>query len=978
MKTYTKSRSKHYGIDYFKDYLGTSVIDYFKKIIPDITDEELLLVINKFYKKALYSVKHLQINYYEQDIQDNVYIVPGHFYSPKLYNYIDFYNKKIFVEPKDFDQYGPIMNPDNTIMILGKHIGEEDYRYKINFCGTVGYNTLQKIVNWKNNSTKYKDHAIYLANFIRWKLLINSDKAIKQFTKDCYPLIANEIYILKPKLIIYFHANPCTLLLKKLLNTDLKVGTISAYKFETPDGEICEGNILTTTFSKIAQLDLFLEEIEKTKISTNSNENNEIPIELLTIDKLRQLRNELVGKDTTIAVDCEWNGEIERSGAFLRSIQIATDDGTYVLLLTDETGQPLFTDIEIEEIRSLLKDIFLCPSITLAGSFFYTDAVWLRKFGIDLYPKFSKLPKEFIFSDVIKLKDIKVGVFDIAMASLALDEELSLDLCEIAKRTVGAARWDKDIVDWVKQHKKEQDGLSYGNAPTEMLVRYGGLDVYYTLKSYHVLKDLLYKDKKELNSWGAFISTSRMCCAILDMMYYGVRISLDLWNELRLNFKKAYNRLVDEVREKIKWPAFDPRKMDHLRIALYGREFDVEGILPPEAQVENLKPIKLTDKTLNKRFKGWDTLDEKTKKLVGVSVDKETCGILSASSQLAKDISNIKIVDHAIKNTLSEKWERFIQDDGRVRSFVSPTLKTGRCRSSRPNMQNFSKRRDEEFKNLCKIDTTLRSIIIPAEGYSLVECDFASAELFVLGVMSGEDLLIEHCRRSALPDNHPDYYDIHSNLACKAFKLDCPPTKEALKKLGKAHLRTIAKSLIYGINYGRGISTICKQIKSEEHIEINEDDAIKLKDIIMESYPKIADLQEVLMNVPIHPGYQINYFGRIKHFRKAYDEETLHKYQRESLNYPFQSMVADCLNLFTFYLQKIAVKEFKEDELQLRILLPLHDALLIEVKSEYADLVANELIPEVAKKVTFKQWNIYGQAMSDKEYHLDMVSKILK
>ena len=80
-----------------------------------------------------------------------------------------------------------------------------------------------------------------------------------------------------------------------------------------------------------------------------------------------------------------------------------------------------------------------------------------------------------------------------------------------------------------------------------------------------------------------------------------------------------------------------------------------------------------------------------------------------------------------------------------------------------------------------------------------IESDFTGAELAVMAWISGDPNMIEHVRRNALSEDDPDYYDIHSHIAVKAFHLDCEPTKKGLASIHAKHLRVAAKAVVFGI-----------------------------------------------------------------------------------------------------------------------------------------------------------------------------------
>lgn len=976
----------YYPLSVLRPYL-TSISDNVReyvKVFHELQDAPEQVIVDKmdeFYKEALYKMKDFYVSYRNSTVRQYVCVVPGNYYYPTLYKYLDYGRKKVLIPPEKV-VYGPRQIEDiETIFILGKQIADEDYTNKLNFCGSVGYSTLEHIVTITEKAKK--DCLYYITNFVKWATPVSNTTQLAPFANDCFPLLLNELFIIKPKTIIYFMAPFCNKYIKKLFNFTPKKNDIRNFEIKLPDGETYSGTIIVSSFSKISELDALLKSGFNivTRSRTTKTATKEIPYkEISTVEEMKLVRDRFLNLpvcDKLIALDCEWTGKFGNTKSRLTTIQFLFDETCAYIIPVGKLGD---TEV-VKEIISLFREMLLHQDTLITGSFLYTDAVWLRRVGIDLFEKYAQIPTAYEYEQLAREEKISFGILDIAIAVNVLDETAPLGLCELAKRFIGVQPWDTDIEEWVKKKRREtkNEDLFYGDAPEEILYPYAAKDVLYTFIVAKNVLPLLFKDNNNLNSIGAYLSSIKMCAVIVDMMTFGIAIDRETFESFVTSFKEGYKRLLAEIRSDLNWPDFDPRKTEHVKVALFGRAFDQKGLLPHDARPANLKPIKITDKKVDKSFVDWDTLSPELQQLVNVSTDKQTCGILASQAELPGKINSLHIVDHALKNVLSEKWRKNIEDDGRIRSFIAPTTKTGRCRSSHPNMQNLSKRRDNLYNKLCGTTRPLRSILTSEKGYSLVECDFISAELFVLGVFSGEKMLIEHCKRSSLPDTHPDYYDVHSNLAVKAFRLDCEPTKKGLSKAGKIHLRTVSKSIIYGINYGVSLTTIRKQIKAEEQLDVSEEEVARIKDAVFETYPKLAETQELLTAVPTNPGYQINYFGRIKRFQTTRDPGLLASQQRESMNFPFQSTVAECLNLLAFRLKLLSREIFgpERDTEFIRTLLPWHDALAIEVKNDVKDLLVHDILPSLVKTITFKRWNIFGVAIDQEVYHMDMDIKVI-
>jgi DNA polymerase-1 len=308
---------------------------------------------------------------------------------------------------------------------------------------------------------------------------------------------------------------------------------------------------------------------------------------------------------------------------------------------------------------------------------------------------------------------------------------------------------------------------------------------------------------------------------------------------------------------------------------------------------------------------------------------------------------------------------KYITYDSRVRSSFSQVKETGRASSARPPLQNISKRREDDYRTIIGPDNypwPVRSFITSnvdpdyGELTVLLEADYTGAELFGVAVMSGDEQMLDHCQRANLPDSDPQQYDIHSNIAVSAFQLDCPPTKDGLKDAGHKGKRVSAKNIIFGVNYGRTAEACARQCK-EEGNEISVVEAERIIQTIFETYPGIPRLQEALRARVTEPGWIRNCFGRSRRCITTSDRAAMGELERQFLNFPFQSMVADAVSIALYHLYTHPRKA----ELGYKIVLQIHDAIVLEVPVRSLDVVYNEIMPDcMAQRVTFKACDLSG------------------
>jgi DNA polymerase-1 len=222
-----------------------------------------------------------------------------------------------------------------------------------------------------------------------------------------------------------------------------------------------------------------------------------------------------------------------------------------------------------------------------------------------------------------------------------------------------------------------------------------------------------------------------------------------------------------------------------------------------------------------------------------------------------------------------------------------------------------------------------------------VEADYIGAEIAAAAYMCNDEALLEHCRRNQLPESDPEYYDIHSHIAVAAFRLNCEPSKKGLASIGKAYLRIIAKAILFGLFYGRSAPAIAEEARSQG-IEITAEEARQVIDQIQRIYPKLLPYFAACEQRIHDVGWIANAFGRYRRFPQTNDPEQKSRFGRQGKNFPIQSLVADAINCAVYHLKK------QRDELQLesKIVLSIHDAILMEVPYNEVKIVYEKLLPK--------------------------------
>lgn len=634
------------------------------------------------------------------------------------------------------------------------------------------------------------------------------------------------------------------------------------------------------------------------------------------------------------------------------------------------------------------------------------------------------------------------GWLDTAMMNHAIEETAPLGLEMLTMRYTMAPRYDIALEDWkttyVKERGIKKEALEgYGDCPDNILIPYANYDADVTRRIAIALLPLLDSDYEKNCAWEPCWESMIIQKPILRIHQHGIRVDRSRIDDLTAKFMTWREVKITEIRKWAKWekdPEFNVRSVQHVREflfgeALNGKRTETGGtirIRPDGARSLYLEPLLDTSKP-PRRWK--DLVERGLHRDASPGTGKMVLGILAQENPNKVDQINMvrdyRFLDQVLKSILrqpktdeDDNWiendEGFfeydaglaysIDDDGRVRTHMYPTAETGRWKSSRPNLQNISKSRDPDYRRLLgatkdpvtgnwvggDYNHTLRSVLVASEGYALVEADYKGAELYIMALKSGSKAMQDHCLRSMLPDKgfnekgekeeggkypHPKYYDIHSNVACLAFQLKCIPTKKGLESIGKEHFRTLAKNVIFGIAYGRQAKAIALQAR-EQGIKVTPDQAQLVIDAIFAMYPELMPFFAEAKSRAVNEKWLCNSFGRLRRFPTASDYKLEGEFERQAMNYPIQSDIASCVDRGIAYLVDKIEELGLENEI--RILLQIHDAILLEAKYEYVEFVQQLIQWAFVDMVEIWPTDLSGEPRGDGPYHLGLDFEVSK
>jgi uracil-DNA glycosylase family 4 len=661
----------------------------------------------------------------------------------------------------------------------------------------------------------------------------------------------------------------------------------------------------------------------------------------------------------------------------------------------------------------------------VVGHFFNADLEWLVQYGINIQDCFLAPLRDYELTEANRetarhrlyrkdgyrlgeavpawYRTKYEGGADTGLMAHAIEETASYKLETLAMRYTSAPRYDKALQDWRTQYCKEQGIKSgsiegYGMCPDEVLLPYGMYDADVTLRLFYKFSDLLDEDYDGNNCREAFWESQIAAPAVLEIHRSGILVDRGRIDFLTARFVEARTKLEDQLRKEIKWPDFNIRSTQHVKELLFGHRLngkldkktgEVVRQRPPDAISLGLMPLFDTGKPP----KPWIEIVRRHKEHEhSPSTNKQVLSLMAQqapnekAARLINSLRDYRFLDQVLKTVLRPpskdkdteeavvdddgNWEyedglaSMVCDDGKVRTHIYQTKETGRWSSARPNLQNISKQRDPDYKRLLgeEYKYSLRSVLKASPGHVLVEADYVGAELFGMAVMSGDPNMIEHATRNQLPEDHPNYYDIHSNVAVSAFRLTCPPTKSGLASIGKKHIRIVAKSVIFGIAYGRGAKAIAVAAK-EQGIDVNVEEAQAVIDAIFRMYPHLrpfflecqaratGQYRDPRTDEMVTARYLCNCYGRFRRFPDSSNDEALAaEFSRQAMNFPIQSMIASAMSRALAYIYDYKAKQLAKGREVFRILLQIHDAILLEVPDRYVKHVCEHVLPVYMRK----------------------------
>ena len=261
-----------------------------------------------------------------------------------------------------------------------------------------------------------------------------------------------------------------------------------------------------------------------------------------------------------------------------------------------------------------------------------------------------------------------------------------------------------------------------------------------------------------------------------------------------------------------------------------------------------------------------------------------------------------------LKSTYADGLLKEIGEDGRVHTtFQNLVTATGRLSSTEPNLQNIPVRTD--------LGAEIRKMFVPEPGCVLVDADYSQIELRVLAHIADDQ---------AMQKAFCDRVDIHTATASQVFGV---PVEE-VTPLQRRHAKAVNFGIVYGIS----------EFSLAEDIGVSRYEAREYIDNYLANYSGVRSYMKQVVADARESGFTRTLYGRRRYVPelKSSNFNVRSAAERVTLNTPIQGTAADIIKLAMIRVENALAESFP----QAKLLLQVHDELIVECPEEQAEAVA--------------------------------------
>ena len=269
-----------------------------------------------------------------------------------------------------------------------------------------------------------------------------------------------------------------------------------------------------------------------------------------------------------------------------------------------------------------------------------------------------------------------------------------------------------------------------------------------------------------------------------------------------------------------------------------------------------------------------------------------------------------------LKSTYADGLSAYIEPDDRIHTSFNQTITaTGRISSTEPNLQNIPMRTE--------LGRAIRKVFVPREGCIFADADYSQIELRILAHMSEDPGLIEAYHEGR---------DIHRITASKVFHTPF----EDVTDLQRRNAKAVNFGIVYGIS-AFGLS---------EDLSISRSEAKQYMEEYFATYPGVKRYQDDAINDAKETGYAVTLYGRRRPMPELKSGNFMQRQfgERVAMNAPIQGTAADIMKIAMIRVWR----RLKKENLRSKLILQIHDELVIETLKEEEKAVVRILEEEMS------------------------------
>ena len=343
----------------------------------------------------------------------------------------------------------------------------------------------------------------------------------------------------------------------------------------------------------------------------------------------------------------------------------------------------------------------------------------------------------------------------------------------------------------------------------------------------------------------------------------------------------------------------DEKKLDALSRDMAGKLARLEDLAKEQAEDPGFNPNSPKQLGVVLFEKLGLPVVKKTK--TGYSTDVKVLEELRGKHPLVDTILQYRVLAK-LQSTYLEGLKPLInKTTGRIHTHFQQTVTvTGRLSSTDPNLQNIPTRTE--------IGRGIRALFVPGKGYDwLMSCDYSQIELRILAHVAQDPLMLESFRENQ---------DVHARTASEVFGVSLDLVSHEMRSRAKA----VNFGIVYGISdFGLAVQLGCSRKEAGDFIEN-----------YLARYKGVKEYMERMKALARSQGYVTTLLGRRRYLQDINNRNfNLRSFaERTAINTPIQGTAADIMKLAMLRVDKA----LRKSDLSSRVLLQVHDELVLEVK----------------------------------------------